>query len=80
MGMRYDRIDNFWYVLAHEMGHVNNRDGASGDPIWDANLVDHAIPFEQKSEMEKKADLFAQQTLIDQAVLEHWIARTSPLY
>lgn len=81
MGMRYDRIDNFWYVLAHEMGHVSNRDGASGDPIWDANLVgDDAIPFEQKSEMEKKADLFAQQTLIDQAVLENWIARTSPLY
>ena len=81
MGMRYDRIDNFWYVLSHELGHVNNRDGVSADPIWDANLVgDDAIPFEQKSEMEKKADLFAQRTVIDQAVLEHWIARTGPLY
>lgn len=81
MGMRYDRIDNFWYVLTHEMGHVLNRDGVSGAPIWDANLVgDEAIPFEQKSEMEKQADVFAQKTLIDQAAMENWIARTSPLY
>ena len=54
MGMRYDRIDNFWYVLSHESGHVNNRDGVSADPIWDANLVgDDAIPFEQKSEIKE---------------------------
>jgi HTH-type transcriptional regulator / antitoxin HigA len=81
MGMRYDRIDNFWYVLTHEMGHVSKRDGVNGDPVWDANLVgEDAVPFEQKSEMEKQADLFAQRTLIDQATIEHWIARTSPLY
>jgi len=81
MGMRYDRIDNFWYVLAHELGHVSNRDGANGDPVWDANLVgEDAIPFEQKSEMEKQADVFAQQTLIDQAALDNWIARIGPLY
>jgi HTH-type transcriptional regulator/antitoxin HigA len=81
MGMRYDRIDNFWYVLTHEMGHVRNRDGANGDPVWDVNLVgDDAIPFEQKSEMEKQADIFAQETLIDQAAMENWITRTSPLY
>jgi HTH-type transcriptional regulator / antitoxin HigA len=81
MGVRYDRIDNFWYVLTHEMGHVGNRDGVNGDPVWDANLVgEDAIPFEQKSEIEKQADIFAQETLIDQAAMEHWIARTSPLY
>jgi HTH-type transcriptional regulator / antitoxin HigA len=81
MAMRYDRIDNFWYVLTHEMGHVSKRDGANGNPVWDANLVgEDAVPFEQKSEMEKQADLFAQRTLIDEATIEHWIARTSPLY
>ena len=81
MGMRYDRIDNLWYVLTHEMGHVSGRDGVSGNPVWDANLVgEDAIPFEQKSEMEKQADLFAQKTLIDQAAMEHWIMRTGPLY
>lgn len=81
MGVRYDRIDNFWYVLTHEMGHIGRRDGLDGDPIWDANLVgEDATPFEQKSEMEKQADIFAQQTLIDQSAMENWITRTSPLY
>lgn len=81
MGVRYDRIDNFWYVLAHEMGHVGHRDGVNGDPVWDANLVgDDAVPFEQKSEMEKQADIFAQKTLIDQEALDDWINRISPLY
>jgi HTH-type transcriptional regulator/antitoxin HigA len=81
MGVRYDRIDNFWYVLTHEMGHVGNRDGVNGDPVWDANLVgEDAVPFEQKTEIEKQADIFAQETLIDKAAMEHWIARTSPLY
>jgi HTH-type transcriptional regulator/antitoxin HigA len=81
MGVRYDRIDNFWYVLTHELGHVSNRDGINGDPIWDANLVgEDATPFEQKSEMEKQADIFAQDTLIDQTAMENWITRTSPLY
>ena len=81
MGVRYDRIDNFWYVLMHEMGHINNRDGMHGDPVWDVNLVgEDAVPFDEKSEMEKQADLFAQQTLIDQAALDSWIARTGPLY
>ncbi|MGB7622628.1 MAG: helix-turn-helix domain-containing protein [Terriglobia bacterium] len=81
MGVRYDRIENFWYVLTHEMGHVGHRDGVDGDPVWDANLVgEDAVPFEQKSEMEKRADIFAQETLIDQAALENWITRIGPLY
>jgi HTH-type transcriptional regulator/antitoxin HigA len=81
MGIRYDRIDNFWYVLGHESGHVKNRDGVNEGFIWDANLVgDQAIPFEEKTDTEKRADSFAQQMLIDQEVLEDWIGRTSPLY
>jgi HTH-type transcriptional regulator/antitoxin HigA len=81
MGVRYDRIDNFWYVLTHELCHINHRDGLNGDPVWDANLVgEDATPFDFKSEMEKRADVFAQENLIDQKALENWIIRTSPLY
>jgi HTH-type transcriptional regulator/antitoxin HigA len=81
MGMRYDRIDNFWYVLSHETGHIHHQDGLNSDPIWDANLIgDGATPFDQKSEMEKRADVFAQQVLIDQGAIENWIIRISPMY
>jgi len=81
LGMRFDRLDNFWYLVGHETGHVKNRDGINGDFIFDVNLLgDQATPFEQKSDVEKCADLFAQQLLIDQSALENWIIRTAPLY
>jgi len=81
MSIRYDRLDNFWYGLTHEGGHVKNRDGLNEDPIVDVNLVgDEAVSFDQKSEIEKRADLFAQQILIDQAQIEDWMNRTRPFY
>ena len=82
MTIRYDRLDNFWYVASHECGHIKNRDGLNQEyPIIDVNLVgEEATPFSDKSDIEQRADLFAQSTLIDQAALEHWIARTAPLY
>lgn len=81
LGMRYDRLDNFWYILAHEGGHIRNRDGLNGDLIFDVNLVgDEAVPFDQKPEIEKRADLFAEQTLIEQTEIEDWINRVHPYY
>ncbi len=81
MGMRYDRLDNFWYILTHESGHVKNRDGLNGDLILDVNLVgDEAVPFDKKPEIEKRADLFAESTLVEQPEIEDWIARVRPFY
>jgi HTH-type transcriptional regulator/antitoxin HigA len=50
--LRYDRLDNFWFVLFHELGHVfqhlytsmhldffDEEDGTDGDPIeWEADV------------------------------------------
>jgi HTH-type transcriptional regulator/antitoxin HigA len=81
VGMRYDRLDNFWYIVTHECGHVYHRDGLKSDPVLDIDLVGkNAEPFEEKSEEEQRADLFAQRTLIDQDDFANWIARVSPLY
>lgn len=82
MSVRYDRLDNFWYVATHECGHINSRDGMNEEsPVIDINLVgDEAVPFGEKSDVEQRADLFAQKALIDQDALENWIARTAPLY
>jgi HTH-type transcriptional regulator/antitoxin HigA len=57
--LRYDRLDNFWFVLFHELGHIflhlynglkfdffDEEDGSQTDPI------------------ETEADLFAMETLI----------------
>ena len=81
LSMRYDRLDNFWFVLLHELGHAANRDAVGGQPILDVDLVgDHAIPFEEKSDIEQRADMFAQTFLVEQDELELFIGRTRPLY
>jgi len=81
LSMRYDRIDHFWFVLLHELGHVANLDALGGKPILDVDLVgNNAIPFEDKTDIEKRADLFAEDFLVEKNEMEHFIARFRPLY
>jgi HTH-type transcriptional regulator/antitoxin HigA len=81
LALRYDRLDHFWYLLGHECGHVNRKDGLRGSPYLDINLVgDNPVSAEDKPDAEIEADNFAQEFLIDQARLENFIARVRPLY
>ena len=50
---RYDRIDNFWFVLAHEIAHIIHHYEFLSEPILD-NLEEKA-----ESEREKEADHYA---------------------
>lgn len=50
---RYDRIDNFWFVLAHEIAHIIHHYEFLSEPILD-NLEEKA-----ESEKEKEADHYA---------------------
>ena len=82
LSLRYDRVDWFWFTLAHEMGHVRRQDGLQ-DPLVmiDTDLVgDEVLPEEQESEAERGASRFAAEFLIKQSELESFIARVSPLY
>ncbi len=81
ISMRYDRIDHFWYLLGHEAGHVEHKDALGTQPLLDVDLVgDQAIPFEDKTETEKRADLFAENFLVDKREINNFIARVRPLY
>lgn len=75
LSMRYDRIDSFWYTLAHELGHVANNDQFS----IDIDLVAKKCELE-KPPQEAKADVFAVEFLVSQAELDDFIARVDPLY
>ena len=80
LSLRFDRIDWFWYTLAHELGHVKNRDGLK-DAILDTDLVgDDAQKTEDKSQAEKNADQFATEFLVEQTSLNDFIMRIRPLY
>ena len=80
LSFRFDRIDWFWFTLMHEIGHVTNRDGLRRIEI-DIDLVGQsAVPTEEKTDTERKADLFAADFLVDSSKLEHFISRHKPLY
>ena len=77
MTLRYDRIDNFWFTLLHELAHVRLHLDGSGDDngfVDDHNLRGVESGGDTK---EQEADLIAQDALIprdvwdDGAILEH---------
>jgi HTH-type transcriptional regulator/antitoxin HigA len=77
MSMRYDRIDSFWFTLAHELKHV--LDG--GESPIDTRLVGKdRQPTEEKPQEEKDADHFAAQFLVPSEEIESFIRRVRPLY
>jgi HTH-type transcriptional regulator/antitoxin HigA len=81
ISMRYDRLDHFWYITSHECGHVQHRDSLGGQPLLDIDLVgDEAIPFYEKTEVEKRADVFAENFLVERPEMEKFIGRVRPLY
>lgn len=60
MTLRHDRLDNFWFVLLHEIGHIALHLN-SGRPFIADDLEDKV---EQSTEVEREADEFAQEALI----------------
>ncbi|MBA3612934.1 MAG: HigA family addiction module antidote protein [Nitrospirales bacterium] len=81
LSLRYDRIDSFWFTLAHELGHIKNRDAQKGSMVLDIDLVgEKAQRFEEKSDTEKRADLFSSEFLVPEAKLESFISRKGPLF
>ncbi len=73
ISIRYDRIDNFWFTLLHEMGHV-----AQGNSSIDVDIG--AVEEDLNDESEHKANLFAAEQAISQTHLDSLIERVGPLY
>jgi HTH-type transcriptional regulator/antitoxin HigA len=58
--LRYDRLDNFWFTLFHELGHVRKHLGSSpGEGFIDTN-----IDSVSENVIEREADYFALNTFI----------------
>lgn len=75
MTMRFDRMDNFWFVLRHELEHVLQRHGVS-DPMLDVDLgATSSIAQEEKIANEAASEFCAPK-----AKIESFIARKAPLF
>ncbi|NWF46793.1 HigA family addiction module antidote protein [Hydrogenophaga sp. D2P1] len=76
MTLRYDRIDNFWFVLRHELEHVLNGDGKK-EYILDLSVGEDngTLPG-----IEIVANAAAADFCTPQDELSHFIAKFSPYF
>jgi HTH-type transcriptional regulator/antitoxin HigA len=75
---RYDRIDWFWYTVAHELGHVAHGDGME-EPAVDVDLVGTNASSDRPAD-EKRADRFAEQLLVPPTAMKKFVAAVRPRY
>ncbi|MXY33586.1 MAG: ImmA/IrrE family metallo-endopeptidase, partial [Boseongicola sp. SB0664_bin_43] len=78
MTMRFDRIDNFWFVLRHEIEHVLNGDGRQ-EPTIDVDLAGEAEDANDRlSEEERRANAAAADFCVPSAEMNSFYARKAP--
>jgi HTH-type transcriptional regulator/antitoxin HigA len=80
MSLRYDRIDNFWFVLRHELEHVLQNHGL-GAAVLDAELEgDKAGIGSNVAEEERIANEAAANFCVPQNKLQGFIDRKAPFF
>lgn len=79
VSIRYDRIDNFWFTIMHELSHVRHGDALSVDIDIERDEVnpDERLPINL---MEQRANVEAAAYLIPRSELDSFVGRVSPLY
>lgn len=82
LSMRHDRIDNFWFVLRHELEHVIQGHGKGGGQIVvDANLEgERAGVGPDVSADERVANAAAAEFCVPQKTMDQFIARKAPFF
>ena len=73
--LRFDRIDNFWFVLRHEIEHVLQKHATA----IDSEMVEHGDD-QDLPEQERIANRAAAEFCVPQDELEHFIRRVKPLF
>lgn len=80
MSLRHDRIDNFWFVLRHELEHVIHRHGLSA-VMLDAELEgERAGTGSSVAEEERIANEAASEFCIPKKQMDSFIARKAPFF
>ena len=80
MSMRFDRIDNFWFVLRHELEHVIHLHGQSF-VMLDAELEgDRAGVGPELAEEERIANKAAAEFCVPKKMMDAFMARKEPIY
>lgn len=75
LSLRYDRMDCFWFTLAHEIMHIVHRDSQSVD----SDLVGESSALDLE-EIEKRANKEASDFLIPTEKIRSFMLRVKPFY
>ena len=81
MSLRFDRIDNFWFVLRHEIEHVLQDHGKRSLIMLDAELEgSKAGTGNDIADEERVANAAAAEFCVKQSSLEKFVARKYPFF
>jgi HTH-type transcriptional regulator / antitoxin HigA len=79
MTTRHDRVDNFWFVLRHELEHVLNRHGQEDEPKIDVELEgENAGVGDNLSPEERVANQAASNFCVPSDEMESFYIRKYP--
>lgn len=76
MTLRFDRIDNFWFVLRHELEHVLRGDGKE-EVVLDTEIGEDA---ERQSKAESAANAAAAEFCTPQRALDTFVDQVAPYF
>lgn len=77
LSLRYDRIDNFWHTLFHELEHVLEGEGKQ-QPI--VETIEPNLAWDSLPNHERKANEAAADYCVRQDEMDGFIARVNPLF
>lgn len=80
MTLRFDRIDNFWFVLRHEIEHVLRLHGQTTAMLDSELEKEKAGTGPDIAEEERVANFAAQEFCVSSAMMEAFIARKEPFF
>ena len=78
MTTRFDRIDNFWFVLRHELAHLLAGDGRTGEPAIDVDIQADEKADAQLPPAERAANQAAAAFCVPPVELDSFYARKAP--
>jgi len=76
--LRYDRLDNFWFCLLHELAHVGRHMDVDGEAAFVDDLTLRGAKGGREDPKEIQADEWAEEALIPSAVWETSAVRQRP--
>ncbi len=75
MTLRYDRLDNFWFCLLHELAHIGRHMEGNGDAFF---VDDLDLRSKDDDQREREADEWAEEALIPPKDWDEHAAQDAP--